>query len=97
MTETLFANRTPEAAARQLAIVLKSATEMHLAMLDRLRERKSTPKFDLNRQQEICETLVQQCFELGVPAEIRGLRGVPCPRLDEMLRARYAVSGASTT
>ena len=87
MTESLFTRRTPDAAARQLAIVLKSATEMHLATLERLRERKSSAKYDLKRQQEICDTLIQQCIELGVPADMRGLRGVPCPRLDEYLRS----------
>lgn len=88
MTDQLFRNRTPEAAARQLAIVLKSATEMHLATLESLRMIKRTSKYELKRQQSICDTLVEQCIDLDVPADARGLRGVACPRLDELLRAK---------
>jgi len=79
----LFKNRTPEAAARQLAIVLASATEWHLATLEQLRERKSTSKSDLSRQQQICTNLVTHCNDLGV--EPRGLRGEKCGRLEDAL------------
>lgn len=85
MSAELFRNRIPEAAAMQLAIVLKSATEMHLATLEHLRCVKRVPKYELERQESICNTLVEQCIDLDVPVEMKGLRGVPCSRLDELL------------
>lgn len=84
-TNPLFRDRVPEAAALQLAIVLASSTEYHLATLESLEMRKSTSKSDLARQRAICDTLVQQCRDLGMPAEQRGLRGLPCGRLRERL------------
>ena len=81
--DKLFAHRTPEAAARQLAVVLASATEWNLATLERMSTRKTTPKYDIKRQTEICEKLVQHCKELGVSPS--GLRGVECGRLKEAL------------
>lgn len=81
--ETLFRDRTPEAAARQLATVLAWAAECELATLEGLRERKSTSKHELRRHEEIAVTLVRHCRELGV--EPRGIRGSPCPRLIEQL------------
>jgi hypothetical protein len=85
VADELFRQRTPEAAARQLAVVLASATEMHLATLEELQERKSTPKHALRRQESICKTLTEQCAVLGIAPGIRGLRGTPCIRLSERL------------
>jgi len=50
-TDTLFKDRVPEAAARQLATVLAWLTECQLATLQDLRQVKSTPKSKLARQQ----------------------------------------------
>lgn len=97
MNTSLFTRRTPEAAARQLAIVLKSATEMHLATLEHLRGRKSTPKSDIERHVKICDTLVQQCVDLDVPVDVRGLNGFPCPRLDSLLSAAAHHDGESSS
>lgn len=98
MDSSLFRNRIPEASAHQLAIVLKSAVEMHLATLERLRGRKSTPKSDIERQVKICGDLVAQCVDLDVPVDMRGLRGFPCPRLDELLtKARAQAAAESQT
>lgn len=82
-TDTLFKDRVPEAAARQLATVLAWLTECQLATLQDLRQVKSTPKSKLARQQQICERAVTQCRDLGV--EPRGLRGERCLRLTEEL------------
>ena len=82
----LFINRTPESAARQIAIVLVSATEYHLATLERLRERKSSAKYDIDRMTKVCLELVAQCRDLGIAPDVRGLRGFPCVRLNEELR-----------
>ena len=85
--DPLFAQRTPEAAARQLATVLASATEYHLATLERLQERKASTKYDIGRHLDICKSLVEQCADLGIKPGIRGLRGYACSRLSERLAA----------
>lgn len=81
----LFIGRTPEAAARQLAVVLAWATECQLATVQGLEMRKRCPAHELTRHRRIAETLVAQCRELGLPPTIRGLSGFPCPRLAELL------------
>jgi hypothetical protein len=88
----LFANRTPEAAALQMAVVLAWSAECHLATLERLRERKSSAKYDLNRQQSICDDLVYHCEKLGISEDARGLKGFPCTRLREVLKTIRATA-----
>lgn len=75
----LFAGREPADAAKQLAIVLAWSTECHLATLDRMEHLKSTSKYAIERQREICNTAAAHCKELGVAPV--GLRGRACPRL----------------
>lgn len=83
----LFRDRVPEAAARQLAIVLATMVEDHLETYARMLERKSSAKADLHRQWTICTDGVDQCFELGVHPS--GLRGIACDRLlDALARVR---------
>jgi hypothetical protein len=83
--DSLFRDRVPEAAARQLATVLAWLTECELATLESLRAVKRTSKADLARHERICHTAVQQCVDLGVwPV---GLRGAPCVRLQEAMAA----------
>lgn len=77
--ESLFRDRVPEAAARQLATVLAWLTECELATFERYRLRKSTPASTLRRHQEICATAVMHCRELGV--QPKGLNGGRCVRL----------------
>lgn len=86
MSEALFARRTPEAAARQLAIVLASATEWNLATLERLQERKASSAHDKSRQQTICDDLVRHCRDLGVSPY--GLNGWKCTRLADLLNEK---------
>jgi len=81
--ESLFRDRVPEAAARQLATVLAWLTECQLATLEGLEGLKSTSKSELARQREICDKAVAQCKDLGV--EPVGLRGDRCVRLRERL------------
>lgn len=81
----LFKERCPEAAAKQMAVVLAWLTECQLATLEAISARKSTSKSDLERQTRICEDAVRQCADLGMAPGVRGLRGFPCPRLDEAL------------
>lgn len=76
-------SRRPEAQAKELAVVLASSTEYHLATLEQLLMRKSSSKSDICRQQVICDKLVFHCFELDVKP--LGLRGFPCIRLEEHL------------
>ena len=86
-TETLFKDRVPEAAARQLATVLASAAECHLATLERLKSRKRSAKYDIYRQTNICEQLVRHCAELGVDPRW-GLGGKNCERLATAIATR---------
>jgi hypothetical protein len=58
VSERLFSKRVPEAAARQLAVVLAWVVECQLATLEQLEERKSTSARELNRQRSICDTAV---------------------------------------
>ena len=81
MSDPLFEGRIPEAAARQLAIVLAWLTEQQLETLERLQARARTPMAELTRQSGICDQAVAQCFDLGLRAGIRGLRGQECSRL----------------
>lgn len=73
----------PEVQAKELAIVLASSTEYHLATLERLLTRKSSKKTDIRRQRVICDRLVFHCFELDVKP--LGLWRRPCVRLKEHL------------
>ena len=85
MSEKLFENRVPEAAARQVAIVLVTAVEEHFATLESMRYRKGTPKGDIARQERLCRVLVAQCLDIGVTT--LGLRGARCSRLEAELAA----------
>ena len=80
--DPLFKNRTAEAAARQLAVVLAWATECSLATLERL-EGKRSAKSEVQRQVSVCSDLVRHCKELGIRPS--GLRGVTCARLKQAL------------
>lgn len=88
----LFKERTPEATARQMAVVLAWLTECQLATLEGMMIKRSTAKGELRRQQQICDDAVRQCADLGLVPGVRGLRGFPCPRLDTGLAALGAVS-----
>ena len=81
--ERLFKDRTPEAAALQLATVLAWLTECELETLERLRRLKSTAKYELRRHETICNDAVRHCAELQISP--RGLHGMPCSRLTEAL------------
>ena len=89
--DLLFRDRVPEAAARQLAIVLAWLTECELATLEHLRLVKSSPKSAINRHVSICDGAVFHCHELGVSPQ--GLHGKPCPRLKRALE-RMATESA---
>lgn len=82
--DPLFVDRVPEAAARQLAMVLAWLAECELATLDRCYEVKSTPASERKRHESICDKLVRHCYELHV--QPRGLSFDHCPRLAERLR-----------
>lgn len=86
--EGVFLKRNADSAARQLAVVLASATEWNLATLERMKMRKATTKYDLQRQEDICDKLVAQCIDLRIGAS--GLRGHLCGRLIERMRAASA-------
>lgn len=83
-TEPLFEDRTPEAAARQLAVVLAWATECELATVEYYRATKSTSRGELRRHESIAEQLVFHCRDLKVPPY--GLMGIKTSRLAELLR-----------
>jgi hypothetical protein len=83
--DDLFRDRVPEAAARQLAVVLAWATECQLATVERLEMLSRTPKADLKRHSDIADTMVLHCHELRVTPQ--GLRGQRCTRLAERLAA----------
>lgn len=84
MSERLFEDRVPEAAARQLALILAHATECQLATLEQLQGRRSASKSDLRRHAQIAATLVYHCYDLKVTPS--GLAGHACPRLEEALK-----------
>lgn len=84
--EPLFAERAPEAAARQLATALAWLAECELATLERMQTRKSTPKYDSRRQADIAERAVHQCLDLRVPP--RGMLGRKCERLRLAMQAK---------
>lgn len=83
--DPLFRDRVPEAAARQLAVVLAWLTECQLATLEGLKLVKRTSKSELARQEQICNKAVSQCKDLGVSPV--GLRGTLCVRLAERLKS----------
>ena len=85
MKESIFEERTPEAAARQMAVVLAWLTECELATLERMKELK-TSKYALKRQEDICDQAVAHCVDLKV--EPRGLRGRSCPRLQKLMELK---------
>lgn len=80
----LFRDRTENAAAVQLALVLAWLAECELATLEYYRARKYPPQGELRRHENICATMVYHLQELGV--EPRGLAGRACPRLEDELK-----------
>ena len=89
MKESIFEDRVPEAAARQMAVVLASATEWQLATLEYLQGLKRFSRGELTRQQDLADQLVYHCRDLKIKP--RGLRGRECPRLARALTNRHAV------
>lgn len=85
MSDQLFARRKPEAAARQMAIVLMSLLECQFATLEGLP--KSTSKAARARHQSICDTYVRQLIDLDIQEDTRGLRGFGCGRVADAMRA----------
>jgi hypothetical protein len=81
--EPLFQDRTPEAAARQLATVLACLMEAELATLERLDRLSSSSKRETERHRDIARKGVHHCQKLGV--EPRGLNGKTCTRLARRL------------
>lgn len=77
--EPLFVDRTPEAAARQLAVVVATLAERHLEALSHLQSKKRASIAALERQRLICDEAVFHCQDLGV--DPRGLSGRACPLL----------------
>ncbi len=94
--ELLFKDRVPEAAARQLACVLASATESHLELLSEMQEKARTPKGVLARQVDLCKLLVAHCVDLGVDPKW-GIRGKACLRLKAAISAARATDTMATT
>ena len=88
----LFRRRTPEAAACQMAIVLVNLMECQLATLEGMPKR--TSQHERKRQQDINDRYIAQLADLDIPANLPGLRGYPCPRVQDAinsLRAAQAV------
>lgn len=83
MTERMFENRVPEAVARQLAVVLMHAAECQFATLEGLTQR--TSKYERQRHEQICKTLIEQLVDLRVDPDTRGLRSGGCPRVREAM------------
>lgn len=80
----LFANRVPEAAARQLAVVFINLLECQLATLEGLP--KSISKAERKRQQLINERYLAQLIDLDVDPETPGLLGYRCQRVIDAVR-----------
>lgn len=81
--ESIFEDRTPEAAARQIALVLAQSVEYHLATLDELKEYKRTAKHRIERQESICDKLITHVRDLKIQPE--GFFFEKMPRLIERL------------
>ena len=80
----LFANRVPEAAARQLAVVFINLLECQLATLEGMP--KSISKAERKRQQLINERYLAQLIDLDVDPVTPGLLGHRCQRVIEAVR-----------
>lgn len=80
----LFRDRTPNAAAVQLATTLAWLAECELATLEHYRGKKSATQSEKRRHESICATLVYHLQDLGVRPV--GLYGRPCPRLEDELK-----------
>jgi len=86
MNEMIFSRRVPEAAARQMAIVLVNLLECQLATLEGLPKR--TSKYERARHESICKTYIDQLVDLDIPEDTRGLRGGGCPRVSRALKEK---------
>ena len=84
MTDPLFKNRTPEAAARQMAVVLMYYLECQYATLEGLP--KSTSKRERARHQSIADGWLKQVMDLDISPQTRGLRGAGCGRVIEAMQ-----------
>lgn len=87
MTEALFKNRVPDAAARQLAVVLAETAERNLSILEAIEDKKSSPKYVIQMQKDLCDMLVYHCWDLNVTP--KGLSGNHCEKLAQRLDADY--------
>lgn len=85
MKELLFKNRVPEAAARQMAMVLVNLLECQFATLEGLPAR--TSKSERSRQESICDAYARQLVDLDIPSDYPGLWGAGCPRVREAMQA----------
>lgn len=93
MADELFKRRTPEAAARQMAIVLMNLLECQFATMEGMPAR--TSKSERARQQSICETYLRHLVDLDIPPETRGLRIGGCPRVRDAMLALAAPASPS--
>jgi len=83
MGERMFEDRKPEAAARQLSVVLAWLVECELATYAGLLMLKRPGAGNLRRHRDICAKAVFHAFDLRV--EPKGLLGRECPRLSRLL------------
>ena len=56
------------------------SAEVNLATMEQLKDRKSTPKFDLKRQHNINLTVIEVCERHGLPDDEK----MRCPRLKQI-------------
>lgn len=78
-TDSLFEDRTPRAAAVQLATVLADAAERLLEAAEELEERKSIPLWLKQEYHGKAAVIALQCIDMKVPPW--GLSGRDCKRL----------------
>jgi hypothetical protein len=90
MDDMLFRRRKPEAAARQMAIVLMNLLECQMATLEGMP--KSASQYQRRRQASINETYLRHVVELDISEETRGLLGAGCPRVSAAMKAMRAAA-----
>lgn len=85
----LFVERVPEAAARQLALVLAELAERHLESMEWVQAHKGRfPAYEKRRMAEWTDVLLRHLYDLKVPA--RGLWYRECERLQREYDKRSA-------
>jgi hypothetical protein len=92
--ESIFQDRTPHAAARQMARLLAYFAECQLATVVDLRGRKRTSKSELERHESIAKTLVYHIRDMKIQPE--GLYGRPCSRLARALEPAIAATATGS-